>query len=92
MCTNYVAKLTGDQADNEASLKPNITLFLKNDPASLGREFDTATSFLHMELFVEVKQNAQYDSFRDLRNGGMVERDSNDGHDTRGECLLYAAN
>ena len=44
VCTNYVAKLTGDQADNEASLKPNITLFLKHDPASLNREFNSIQS------------------------------------------------
>jgi hypothetical protein len=95
VCTNYVAKFTGDRADSEASLKPDITFFSKNDAADLREVSDTAspvTSFFHMELFVELKHNAQCDPFCDLANGEMEERSSINGHDTRGQCLLYAAN
>ena len=108
MCTNYVAKFTGDRADHDASLKPDITLFLKNDVPDLPKEPDTTlllkddkselrkasteASFLHMELFVELKQDTQSDLFRDLSEGGMQERCSINGNNTRGQCLLYAAN
>ena len=90
MCTNYAAKFTEDRADHEASLKPDITLFLKNDVPDLPKEPDTTlllkddrsdlrkasteASFLHMELFVELKQDTQSDPFRDLPEGGMQER------------------
>jgi hypothetical protein len=93
VCTNYVARFTGDRLDSEASLKPDITLFSKNNVAD--EDPDTAslvTSFLHMELFVELKRDTQYDPFRDPRTGGMEERNSINGHNTRGQCLLYAAN
>jgi len=95
VCTNYVAKLTEDRLDPEASLKPGITLFSKNNAADLGENSDAAspvTSFLHMELFVELKHDTTFDPFRDLGNGGMEERYSIDGDHTREQCLLYAAN
>jgi len=95
VCTNYVAKFTGDRVDSEASLKPDITLFSNNDVASLHEDSNTAslvTSFLHMELFVEIKHDILSDPFRDLANGEMEERDSINGDNTRGQCLLYAAN
>ncbi|KAF9648968.1 hypothetical protein BDM02DRAFT_3095524 [Thelephora ganbajun] len=44
-----------------------------------------------MELFVELKHDTQCDPFRDLANGEM-EWDSINGDNTRGQCLLYAAN
>ena len=90
VCTNYEAKFTGNQADPEASLKPDITFFSKNDAADL-RGASPVTSFLHMELFVELKRDALYDPFRDPP-GGTIERSSINGSDTRGQCLLYAAN
>ena len=95
VCTNYVARFTGDRVDYEASLKPDITFFSKNNAADLQESLDTAppvTSFLHMELFVEFKHDAPSDPFRDLENGGMEERDTINGDNTRGQCLLYAAN
>jgi len=95
VCTNYVAKFTEDRLNPEASLKPGITLFSKNNAADLGENSDTAspvTSFLHMELFVELKHDTTFDPFRDLENGGMEERYSIDGDHTREQCLLYAAN
>ena len=95
MCTNYVARFTGDRADSEASLKPDITFFSKNNAADLQESSDTVppvTSFLHMELFVELKHDAPSDPFRDLENGGMEERGTINGDNTRGQCLLYAAN
>ena len=103
-----MAKFTGDRADHEASLKPNITLFLKNDAPDLPEDLNTTlllkgdkpdlckasteASFLHMELFVELKQNTQSDPFRDLPEGEMQERCSINDNNTRGQCLLYAAN
>ena len=109
VCTNYVAKFTGDRVDHDTSLKPDITLFVKNDPSDLPEESNinllsqdseseprkgssAEASFLHMELFVELKQDTQSDPFRDLPNGGMQERRSINGNKTRGQCLLYAAN
>jgi len=95
VCTNYVARFTGDRADSEASLKPDITFFSKNNAADLQESSDTAplvTSFLHMELFVELKHDVPSDPFRDLENGGMEERGTINGDNTRGQCLLYAAN
>ena len=95
VCTNYVARFTGDRADPEASLKPDITFFSKNNAADLQESPDTTppvTSFLHMELFVELKHDAPSDPFRDLENGGMEERGTINGDNTRGQCLLYAAN
>ena len=95
VCTNYVAKFTGDRLDPETSLKPDITFFSKNDPTGSQEDSDTAspvTSFLRMELFVELKHDTQCDPFADLSNGGMDERDTINGHDTRGQCLLYATN
>ena len=95
VCTNYEAKFTGDQADPEASLKPDITFFSKNNAPDLQRGSDAiypVTSFLRMELFVELKRDTLYDPFHDLRGGIMEERDSINGSDTRGQCLLYAAN
>jgi len=49
------------------------------------------TSFIHIELFVELKHDAQYDPFRDLANGEVEEWNSISGDNTRGQCLLYAA-
>ena len=95
MCTNYVARFTGDRLDSEASLKPDITFFSKNDMPDLREDSDIVslvTSFLHMELFVELKHDTQCDPFHDLANGEMEERDSINGDNTRGQCLLYAAN
>jgi len=45
-----------------------------------------------MEFFVELKHNTQCDPFRDLGNGEMEEMYSINGDNTRGQCLLYAAN
>ena len=87
-----MAKFTGDRPDHEALLKPDITLFLKNNQPNLPEGSDAETSFLHMELFVELKHSPQSDPFCDLPDGGVVERDSFNGHETRGQCLLYAAN
>jgi hypothetical protein len=92
LCTNYVAKFTGDRGDTEESLKPDITLFSKNNEPYPLNGPNTETSFLHMELFVELKHDTLSDPFRDLTNGDMEERDSINGKDTRGQCLLYAAN
>ena len=90
-----MAKFTGDRVDPEASLKPDITFFSKNDATGLHEYSDTVppvTSFFHMELFVELKFDTQCDPFRDLSKDEMEERDTINGHDTRGQCLLYAAN
>ena len=92
VCTNHEAAFTGDRADPEAFLKPDITLFLKNDPSGLRGETDAVTSFLHMELFIEIKHERKHDPFCDLPGGGMKERGSQDGENTLGQCLLYAAN
>ena len=95
MCTNYVAKFTGDRGDSDTSFKPDITFFSKNNTADLRGVSDAAsrvTSFLHMELFVKLKHDTQYDPFHDLPNGEMEERDSISGDNTRGQCILYAAN
>ncbi|KAF9784080.1 hypothetical protein BJ322DRAFT_1125579, partial [Thelephora terrestris] len=109
LCTNYEAKFTGDRADNITSLKPDITLFLKNNVPDVPEDPDTIrlskddgpelpkgssaeASFLRMELFVELKHNTQNDPFCDLSDGGMQERCSINGNDTRGQCLLYATN
>jgi len=95
VCTNYVARFTGDRLDPEASFKPGITFFSKNNAADLRENSDTAspiTSFLHMELFVELKHDTTCDPFRDLGNGEMEERYSMNGDNTREQCLLYAAN
>jgi len=95
VCSNYVAKFTGDRLDPEASLKPDITLFSKNNAAVLQGSSDATppvTSFLHMELFVELKRDTSSDPFRDLEDGKMEERDTINGDNTRGQCLLYAAN
>ena len=95
VCTNYVAKFTGDRLDPEASLKPGIILFSKNNAADLRGNSDTTpqiTPFLHMELFVELRHDTTCDPFRDLENGGMDERYSTNGDNTREQCLLYAAN
>jgi len=95
VCTNFVAGFTGDRLDSEASLKPDITLFSKNNAAGLHEDSDTAslvTSFLHMELFVEIKHDTLCDPFRDLGERKMEERNSINGDNTRGQCLLYAAN
>ena len=95
VCTNYVAKFTGGQVDPEAPLEPGITLFSKNNATDLRENSDTVSpinSFLHMELFVELKHDTQCDPFRDLGNGEMEERYSINGDNTREQCLLYAAN
>ena len=95
VCTNFTAKFTGDRVDPEASLKPDITFFSKNNATTLREDFDTAspvTSFLHMEFFVELKLDTQCDPFRDLGNGEMEEWDTINGDNTRGQCLLYATN
>ena len=91
LCINYVAKFTGDRLGPEASLKPEITLFSRNEPDLL-KGLDMETSFLHMQLFVEIKHHTQNDPFRDIEEDGMEGRDSRKGHETRGQFLLYAAN
>jgi len=81
--------------DPEASLKPDITFFSKNNATALREDFDATspvTSFLHMELFAELKLDTQWDPFRDLGNGEMEERHTINGDSTRGQCLLYATN
>ena len=95
VCTNYVAKLTGDRADSETSLTPDITFFSKNDAVDLQEDSDEASlvnPFLHMELFVELKHDTQCDPFRDLPNGEMEGADLVNGDDTRDQCTTYAAN
>ena len=92
LCTNFVAKYTGDRGDHEVSLKPDITLFSKNDEPGSLEGSNVETSFLHMQLFVELKRDTEHDPFRDLPGGGMVGRVSNGGKETRGQCLLYATN
>ena len=95
VCTNYVAKFTGNRLNPEASLKPGIILFSKNNAADLRENSDMAspfTSFLQMKLFVELKHDTTFDPFRDLENGEMEERYSINGDKTREQCLLYAAN
>ena len=88
-----MAKFTGDRCDTESSLKPDITLFSKNnEPDTLEGPNAETTSFLHMELFIELKRSTLSDPFYDHPNGNMEERYSNDGNETRGQCLLYAAN
>ena len=94
VCTDYTAVFTGDRVDSEASLKPGITLFSKNDPTGLRGEPDAVTSFLHMEmeLFIEIKHEPKHDPFCDLPGGGMDEHGIQDGGDILGKCLLCAAN
>ena len=93
-----MAKFTGDRADPDTSLKPDITFFSKNNPADLCEDFDKpspATSFQNMELFVEFKHGTQYDPFQDETTGeqnSTIERSSINGDNTRGQCALYAAN
>lgn len=103
VCTNFVAVYTGDRVNHETVLKPDITFFAKNNmpelcdtskniSANLHGDTNFVTSFVHMELFVELKLEALSDPFRDLRDEKMEERDSNQGNNTRGQFLLYAAN
>ena len=98
-----MAVYTGDRVDHETTLKPDITLFAKNNvpeftdtskdgAANLREETNFETSFIHMELFVELKHNTLSDPFHDLSDSKMEERDSILGNNTRGQCLLYAAN
>ena len=91
-----MAKFAGGRVDPEASLKPGITLFSKKifskknaeDHAEDLREnsdvVSPINSFLHMELFVELKHDTQCDPFRDLGNGEMEESYSIDNDNTRG--------
>jgi hypothetical protein len=74
------------------SLKPDISLFLNDDQPDPLKRDQIETSFLRMQLFVELKRDTQMDPFRDLANNRMEERDSDSGNNTRGQCLLYAAN
>ena len=95
VCTNYIVKRTGGLVDPEASLKPGIMFFSKNNPTILLEDFDAAppvASFLHMELFAELKREAQCNPFQDLEDGETEERDLIGRNNTRGRCLLYAAN
>ena len=95
VCTNHVVKFAGDRVDPKASPKPDVAFFSKNNATFLRESNDTispTTSFLHMELFVELKQYASCDPFRDLKNGEMEDRDTVDGDDTHDRCLLYATN
>ena len=90
-----MAKFAGGRVDPEASLKPGITLFSKkifkknaeDHAEDLRENSDTVSpinSFLHMELFVELKHDTQCDPFRDLGNGEMEESYSIDNDNTRG--------
>jgi len=95
VCTNFTAKFTGDRMDPGASLKPDITFFSSDNATILREDFDTAspvTSFLHMELFVELKHGTQCDLFRDLGDGEMEERDIINGDNAHSQCLRHAAN
>jgi hypothetical protein len=98
VCTNFVAKFTGDRADPDTSLKPDITFLSKNNPTALREDFDKAspvTSFQNMELFVEFKHETRYDPFQDNAAAAAeftMERSSINGDNTRGQCALYAAN
>ena len=98
ICTNFVAKFTGDRADPDTLLKPDVTFFSKNNPVALHEDFggaSPATSFQNMELFVEFKYETQYDPFQDettVATGSTIERSSINGANTRGQCALYAAN
>ena len=92
-----MAKFTGDCADSDTSLKPDVTFFSKNNPATPCEDFNRAspvTSFQNMELFVEFKHDKQYDPFRDetVEADSTIERSSINGENTRGQCALYAAN
>ena len=93
-----MAKFTGDRGDPDTSLKPDITFFSKNNPATFRKDFDKAspaTSFQNMELFVEFKYETQYDPFQDetaMVTDSTIERSSINGDNTRGQCALYAAN
>jgi len=98
VCTNFVAKFTGDRADPNTSLKPDITFLSKNNPVNLRKDFDKAspmTSFQNMELFVELKHETQCDPFQDETTAAVdftIERSSINGDNTRGQCTLYATN
>ena len=93
-----MAKFTGDRADPDTSLKPDVTLLSKNNPVAFCEHFDQAssvTSFQNMELFVELKHETQYDPFQDetaATGNSTIERSSINGDNTRGQCALYAAN
>ena len=93
-----MAKFTGDRADPDTSLKPDITFLSKNNPVALREDFDKAspaTSFQNMELFVEFKYETQSDPFQDETAAiadATIERGSINGENTRGQCALYAAN
>ena len=92
LCTNYVAKYTGDRGGSEVSLKPGITLFSKHDePDSFG-DSSVEALFLRMQLFVKLKKHTHHDPFSDLPGGGMEEEGTKSGHETREQCFLYAAN
>ena len=99
ICTNFVAKFTGDRADPLTSLKPDVTFFHRNDSILHLRDLEkasAATSFQHMELFVEFKNETQHDPFQDDTiteyTTTTAERNSISGENTRGQCALYAAN
>ena len=98
ICTNFVAKFTGDRADPDTSLKPDITFLSKNNPVAHREDFaqsSPATSFQNMELFVELKNETQHDPFQDKMAAAAdstIERSSINGENTRGQCALYAAN
>ena len=95
VCTNYVARFTGGRSDPITSLKPDITFFPKKHAAGLQEDSNTSsfkTSFLHMEMFVELKHDAPGDPFRDFPNGEMKEWDSINSDNTRRQCVLYATN
>ena len=95
-----MAKFTGDRPNAETSLKPDITFFSKNNPVTHTKDFtkaSPATSFQHMEMFVEFKLDVYSDPFRDpgpvpAAPDVSIERNSDNGAKTRGQCALYAAN
>ena len=90
LCTSYVAKYTGDRGGRDASIRPDVALFSKNNDPGPVEGSNTETLFLHMQLPTVLKRDTQYDPFCDLPDGGMEGRDSINGNRTRRKCLLHA--
>lgn len=73
-------------------LKHNITLFSKSDAPDPLKRLDAETSFIRMQLSVELKHNAKSDPFDDLPDGGIGEPESRMGSETFNQCFQSAAN
>ena len=84
-----MAKFTGDIGDSEEYLKPDITMFSKND--NFPETSIIEASFARMQMFIELKLSANSDPFCDGSDGGLTEHDTILGNQTRGQSLLYAA-